>query len=122
MSFVQARLNRAFSTFLHSLKGSEKADMDAILADIRMMNNPSVHQNLGNPRLYTAGFWVRDLPAMKGVDKGANRLIYSALEQDANEKRRGLTGHVDVHGIGNPHDSSGFNQVKSFSQIKWLYH
>lgn len=121
-TFVQARLNRRFSSWLHGLSGGEKDAMDALLADIRMMNNPSVHQKLGNVRLYTAGFWVRDLPPLKGIDGGGNRLIYSDITQDDNEKKKGFPGHVEVHGIGNPHNSSGYNQVNKFTEIKWLIH
>jgi hypothetical protein len=120
MSFVQARLRSKFSTWLHGLSGDEKSNMDALLADIRMMNNPAVHQKLGNARMYTAGFWVRDLPALKGIATGGNRLIYSKISKDANETARGLAGHVEVYGIGDPHTGSGYSQVNKFTDINWL--
>jgi len=122
-TFVQARLNRAFSAWLHGLAGKEKQSMDALLADIRMMNNSSVHEGLGNARMYNkAGVWVRDLPALTGVNTGANRLIYSPVEKDEVETAKKLSGHVVVHGIGDPHDASGYKQVNKFTDINWLIH
>jgi len=96
--------------------------MDEILADIRMMNNPSAHKKLGNVRKYTAGFWVRDLPPLEGIDRGANRLIYSDISKDDAEVRKKMTGHVEVLGIGNPHDSSGYSQVSKLGDVRWTIH
>jgi hypothetical protein len=120
MSMIQARLRTRFANWLHGLSGTEKDGMDALLADIRMMNNKSKHQGLGDARLYSrAGVWVRDLPFLAGINIGANRLIYSQVSKDAHEVQRGFPGHVEVYGIGDPHDSSGFKQVNTFADIKW---
>lgn len=119
MAFISARLSHGFSAFLHGLPADEKKKMDAILADIRMMNNPSEHQKLGDARMYTAGFWVRDAAFISGMNMGKNRLIYSQITKDAEEIAQNFPGHVTVYGIGNPHVSSGFSQVNTFADIKW---
>jgi len=101
--------------------------MDALLADIRMMHNKvandhgGAHQGIGGARLYTkAGVWVRDVSFLSGINTGGARLIYSQVMQSPAEKAAHQAGHVKVYGIGDPHDSSGFNQVQGFNQISWI--
>ncbi len=50
---------------------------------------------------------------------GGHRLVYLPASKDAHEQEQKLDGHVDVLGIGDPHNGSGFNQVNKLSDVNW---
>lgn len=120
MSFIQARISNRFGAQLGRLSKSERKKISTVMADIRMMNNASAHQGLGNPRMYNKiGMWVRDIDFLNNNQAGGNRLVYTPVSKDAAETRGQLSGHVDILGIGDPHSGSGYNQVNKLSDISW---
>lgn len=120
MSFIQARISQRFGAQLARLPAGERKKIGDVLSDIRMMNNSSAHNKLGNPRMYNKmGAWVRDIDFLNGGNAGGHRLVYTPVSKDANEVAQQLDGHVDVLGIGDPHNGSGFNQVNKLSDVNW---
>lgn len=120
MSFIQARISDRFGAQLGRLPADERSKISEVLADIRMMNNASAHKSLGNPRMYNRmGAWVRDIDFLSNGQAGGNRLIYTPVLKDQQEKEKGLDGHVEVLGIGDPHSGSGFSQVNKLGDVTW---
>lgn len=118
VGLVQARITDRFGKQLKRLTAAERDKFDLLLGDMRMAGSDN-HQSLGNPRKYRMGAWVRDIPVITGGNAGKLRLIYTDVTKDAREVAAGHSGHVDVLGIGDPHDGSGFGQVNTLADVAW---
>ncbi|HXO99762.1 MAG TPA: hypothetical protein VN813_04635 [Luteibacter sp.] len=120
MSFIQVRFSNRFHAQVGRLPASEHRQLNKTLTDMRMMNNPSAHEKIGNPRMYNRmGAWVRDIDFLNNAQAGGYRLIYSPVTKDQHETTNGLDGHVEVLGIGDPHSGSGYRQVNTLAEVTW---
>ena len=119
MGLVQVRITDRFGKQLQRLSSEERNKFNLLLGDMRMVGSDN-HQGIGNPRRYQKmGAWVRDIPVLTGGNSGKLRLIYTDQAKDANEIANNHAGHVDVLGIGDPHEGSGFSQVNRLSDVSW---